>query len=173
MTNKIRCVECNKDFNSEDALASHNNSKHYKNHTSKGNKLSMKTIVIICIAIILLVGVILFAISNSNPPKVISGTGTGITTTPDLSNAQIVNMRVSGSKYILEPSTVKVNVPVKLVANIAQMPGCSKAVTVPAFNVFKYVDNNDNTIVFTPTKTGTFKVACSMNMYVGSLTITE
>ncbi len=89
------------------------------------------------------------------------------------SNVQIATLYVSGSKYVLEPSTFKKNIPVKIVADISRMPGCSKAVTIPAFRVLDYVDTKDNTILFTPTKTGIFSIACSMSMYTGLFNVVD
>ena len=88
-------------------------------------------------------------------------------------NVQEVKLSVSGSTYILYPSILKKGVPVKLVADMNKMPGCSKSVVIKDFGVSKYVRSGDNIIEFTPDKTGTFKIACSMNMYIGSFTVTE
>ena len=58
------------------------------------------------------------------------------------SNAQIVKMHVEGSKYILEPSTIKKGIPVRIEADISRMPGCSKSIVIPAFNEEKYLAGN-------------------------------
>ncbi len=88
-------------------------------------------------------------------------------------DVQIVNLKVVGSGYVLTPSVVKVGVPVKIVADVSAMPGCSKAFTIPDFGVQKYFSDTDNTVEFTPNKVGTFKVACTMNMYRGILVVTD
>jgi hypothetical protein len=92
-------------------------------------------------------------------------------TNTNVSDVQIVTLRVLGNKYILEPATFKKDIPVKIIANINSMPGCSKAVTIPAFGVLEYVDSKDNIIMFTPTKIGTFRIACSMSMYTGTFNV--
>ena len=130
-------------------------------------KFYYKTLFLIMIISVLLVS------GCSNNSSTQKNSGDNIDTPIDTSNAQIVNLKVSGSKYILEPSTVKVNVPVKIIVDLNTARGCSRAITIPTFQVLKYVDSKDNTVVFTPTKTGTFKIACSMNMYTGSFTVTE
>ena len=86
-------------------------------------------------------------------------------------NAQIVKLSVEGGRYILSPSEFKKNVPVRIEADISKMPGCSKSIVISAFNIRKVVSAADNLIEFTPTKTGTFNIACSMNMYRGTFTV--
>ena len=86
---------------------------------------------------------------------------------------QEVQLSVSGSNYMPNPIRVKVGVPVRLVADIANMPGCSKSVVIPDFEVRKTVSAGDNVIEFTPTQSGTFSFSCSMNMYKGTIIVEE
>jgi len=88
-------------------------------------------------------------------------------------NVQVAKLYVQGSSYVIEPSVFKKGVPVRLEADIARMPGCSKSVVIPQFNVRKTVSQNDNFIEFTPTQSGTIYIACSMNMYRGSFTVSD
>lgn len=88
-------------------------------------------------------------------------------------NLQVVKLSVNNGKYILEPSTVKKDVPVKLEADVVNMPGCSKSIIISAFNVRKSFNTGDNTIEFIPDKSGTFYITCSMNMYKGTFTVLE
>ena len=60
-------------------------------------------------------------------------------TTSTAAGVQTATLRVSGATYILEPSTFKRDIPVRIIADINRMPGCSKAVTIPAFNLLKFV----------------------------------
>jgi hypothetical protein len=107
--------------------------------------------------------------TNTDKTVLPSNTGTASTS----ADVQIVNMKVSGSQYILTPNVVKKGVTVRLVADMSSMPGCSKAFTIPDFGVQKYFSASDNTVEFTPTKDGTFKVACTMNMYRGTFAVTD
>jgi plastocyanin domain-containing protein len=66
---------------------------------------------------------------------------------------------------------VKIGIPVQLVADINNMPGCSKSIVIPEFSVRKSVSASDNTIEFTPNKSGTFQFSCSMNMYRGQIIV--
>lgn len=86
---------------------------------------------------------------------------------------QTVTVKVAGSSYVMEPSVLKKGIPVRMIADMKTFQGCSKAVTIPSFNVLKYVSQGDNVIEFTPTQTGTFKIACSMNMYRGTFTVVD
>jgi heme/copper-type cytochrome/quinol oxidase subunit 2 len=88
-------------------------------------------------------------------------------------DVQIVNMKVVGSQYIMTPNVVKKGIPVRIVADMSAMPSCSKAFTIPDFGVQKYFTASDNTVEFTPNKAGTFKVACTMNMYRGTFAVTD
>lgn len=86
---------------------------------------------------------------------------------------QVAKMKVVGSQYVIEPSSFKVGVPVKIEADINNMPGCSKGIVISAFNIRKSLSASSNIIEFTPTKAGTFNIACSMNMYKGTFTVLE
>ena len=110
------------------------------------------------------------AVSGSQSPATIVNSNIN-SASLDNSNTHIVNLYVQGSQYILEPSTFKVGVPLKLVADISKMPGCSKSIVISAFNIRKTLTSSDNTITFTPTQAGTFNIACSMNMYRGTFTV--
>ena len=88
-------------------------------------------------------------------------------------DVQIVKMHVEGSQYIFEPSSVKKGVSVRLEADISRMPGCSKSVISSELGIRKTFNSKDNTLDFTPNKAGTFYIACSMNMYKGTLTVLE
>ena len=91
----------------------------------------------------------------------------------DNQETQIVKLSVKNGEYILEPPQLKKNVKVRLEADLPQMPGCSKSIVIPAFKVSKTVSSKDNTIEFIPDKTGTFNIACSMNMYRGTFSVLE
>lgn len=88
-------------------------------------------------------------------------------------NMQIVKIHVEGSQYVLEPSSVKKGIPVRLEADISKMPGCSKGIISSELGIRKTFSSSDNIVEFTPDKAGTFSIACSMNMYTGSLTVLE
>ncbi len=88
-------------------------------------------------------------------------------------DVQIVKMYVEGAQYVFKPSSVKKGVPVMLEADVTRMPGCSKSIISSELNIRKIFNSKDNTLKFTPNKAGTFYIACSMNMYKGTLTVLE
>ncbi len=53
----------------------------------------------------------------------------------------------------------------------AQLKGCSRAVTIPEYDIVKTITPNDNVIEFTPEKSGEVRIACTMNMFTGALTV--
>ena len=127
-------------------------------------KVRKNTIYIAGIILIILVGAI-FLFSDPGQ-AVISG---GINN----QEVQVVKLSVVGGNYVLEPSQVRKGAPVKLEADMAKMPGCSKSIVIPSFGVSKTFSSGDNAVEFTPDKTGTFNIACSMNMYKGTFTVLE
>jgi len=84
---------------------------------------------------------------------------------------QLVQLSVQGANYYPNPIRVKIGIPVRLVADINNMPGCSKNIVIPEFNIRKLVSTGDNVIEFTPSKSGTFQFYCSMNMFRGQIIV--
>jgi hypothetical protein len=89
------------------------------------------------------------------------------------SEMQSVTLKMVNYGYELEPSTFKKGVPVRMEVDLSTVYGCMRDVRIPAFGVSKYVREGDNVIEFTPTKSGTFNIACSMNMGRGSFSVEE
>lgn len=100
-------------------------------------------------------------------------TGNAIFALKDNANTQISTLKVAGSSYVLEPSTFKKGVPIRLIADMSQFLGCSRSVVISAFNVRKTLSPSDNVIEFLPDKAGTFTIACSMNMYRGKFMVID
>ncbi len=90
---------------------------------------------------------------------------------PSGGSVQIVSLSVQGANYVAAPNTVKQNQPVRFVADMQSLPGCSRALVIPQLNVQKVFSQNDNTVEFTPTKTGPLQFSCSMGMYRGTLNV--
>ena len=124
--------------------------------------MKSKNILIIVVAIILVVGFGIFLIKDSK------ANGNGLNSN---GKVQIVKLSVENGQYIMNPSKVKMGIPVMIEADVTKMPGCSKSFVIPSFNVMKVFTSTDNTVEFTPDKAGVFNVMCSMNMYKGTLTV--
>jgi plastocyanin len=86
---------------------------------------------------------------------------------------QEVALSVQGGTYYPNPVRVKKGVPVRLVADMNSMRGCSRSIVIPDFGVSKTVGAGDNAIEFTPDKSGTFSFSCSMGMYRGTIVVEE
>ena len=82
---------------------------------------------------------------------------------------QIVQVRVEGDAYLFTPASVQAGQPVRLVFDPDGVPGCSRDVMLPDFDIRKTIVAGDATIEFTPEAPGPIAVACTMNMYRGSL----
>ncbi len=82
---------------------------------------------------------------------------------------QVVQVGVEGSEYTFVPASVQAGVPVRLVFDPGELPGCSRSVTLPDYDITKTVEEGDATIEFTPRAEGPIAVACTMNMYTGTL----
>ena len=88
---------------------------------------------------------------------------------PPPEDAQIVQVTVQETKYIFSPASVQAALPVRLVFDPNNLPGCSSSVTLPDYDITKTIEEGDATIDFTPKGEGPIAVACSMNMYTGTL----
>jgi len=104
--------------------------------------------------------------SAASPPS-------GSQLAPVKGGVQEVALSVQGSSYMPNPIRVKKGIPVRLVADINAMPGCSKSIVIPDFGVRKTFRQGDNVVEFTPDKSGTFDFGCSMWMYVGKIVVEE
>jgi copper chaperone CopZ len=111
------------------------------------------------------------SITPASTSSFVGNTGGSLATVAN--GVQMVQLSVQGSNYYPNPIRVKRGIPVQLVADINDMPGCSKSIVIPEFGVKKIVSATDNVIEFTPDKSGTFNFSCSMNMYRGQIIVEE
>lgn len=86
---------------------------------------------------------------------------------------QDVKLYVRGGEYVLEPSELKKDVLVRLEADMSNLPGCSRGVVIHSFGFSKTFYSGDNVAEFMPDKSGTFDIACSMNMYRGTFKVVD
>jgi plastocyanin domain-containing protein len=131
--------------------------------------------VIIFAAVVLMTAAVfaVVAVSKDTSDNTSGTTVNPVVNAPSSTTGEVQNVKlsVSGAKYILTPSVLKKDVPVRMEADLNTLKGCSRDVVISAFGVRKYVNEGDNIITFTPTKTGTINIACSMNMYRGTFTV--
>lgn len=86
---------------------------------------------------------------------------------------QEVTLSVQGANYMPNPIRVKKGIPVRLVADMNSLRGCSRSIVISEFGIRKVLSTSDNTIEFTPSKSGTFDFSCSMGMYRGKIVVEE
>ena len=86
---------------------------------------------------------------------------------------QLVKLSVGDKGYVVTPATVTKGVPVKMEVDLDTVKGCARTVVISTFDVKKTVKTGDNTIEFTPDKTGEIEIACGMNMLKGSFKVAE
>lgn len=86
---------------------------------------------------------------------------------------QEATLKFENYEYVVEPNTLKKGMPVRMTVDLNTVTGCMRDIVINSFNVRKYVKQGDNTIEFTPDKTGTFWIVCSMNMGRGQFSVVE
>ena len=89
-------------------------------------------------------------------------------TAPDV---QIVQVTVQGNAYVFSPASVQAAKSVQLVFDPNGLPGCSRTVMLPDYDITKTIVEGDATIEFTPSGEGPITVQCSMNMFTGTLVV--
>jgi plastocyanin domain-containing protein len=116
------------------------------------------------IFIILIVGGLFFMKGNS--ADINGGTINDI----ENKEAQKITLSVQDYNYYPNTITVKVNQPVEITLD-ESVSGCLRDFTISAFGVRKYSSSPEEKIIFTPTKKGTFRFACSMGMGTGTIIV--
>jgi plastocyanin domain-containing protein len=86
---------------------------------------------------------------------------------------QLVKLSFDDKGYVMTPSTVTKDVPVKMEVDLDTVKGCMRTVVIGAFNVKQTVKAGATTIEFTPSKTGPIEIICGMNMGKGQFTVVE
>ncbi|MEM2138010.1 MAG: cupredoxin domain-containing protein [Candidatus Anstonellaceae archaeon] len=86
---------------------------------------------------------------------------------------QEITLTVQGSSYMPNPIRVKKGIPVRITADLSSVRGCASSIIMPEFNVRKSFRQGDNSVEFTPDKSGTFTFSCSMGMYRGTIVVEE
>lgn len=93
---------------------------------------------------------------------------------PIVNGVQQVTIDVEARGYTASATVLKKGIPVKLTLVTHNTLGCSRAFTIPEFNISKILPlNGTETIDFTPEKSGTLVYSCSMGMYTGQFTVEE
>lgn len=86
---------------------------------------------------------------------------------------QLVMMEASAFGYNPDVLTVRKGYPVDWEIYGGKNLGCASSLILNAFGVQSIIRPGENTVAFTPTKTGTFPFSCSMGMVRGTMVVTE
>ncbi len=90
----------------------------------------------------------------------------------DANGFQEVRITVADSGYTASSSTLKVNVPVRVVLATSRTRGCARAFTVPDYGISKILpETGEEVVEFTPKKVGRLAYSCSMGMYTGEFVV--
>lgn len=93
---------------------------------------------------------------------------------PITNGVQRVTIDVGARGYSASANVLKKGIPVRLTMVTHNTLGCSRAFTIPEFNISKILPlNGTDTIDFTPQKNGTLVYSCSMGMYTGQFTVED
>lgn len=156
-----RCETCDKDFETEEALAMHNSAKHHTNTSTNvvGKKSSKKWLSFI-VLIILIAGV--FAYFEFRP---------GANTTGNVVSDDIQKITLSfRGNYAPNTIEVKEGIPVEITLD-SSVGGCYRSFAIPDLGVSKTSTSPSDKITFTPTKAGTFRFRCGMGMGTGTIIV--
>jgi sulfite exporter TauE/SafE len=81
---------------------------------------------------------------------------------------QEVEITVTAHGYQTNVKKLKAGIPVRLILSTNSVAGCSRAFTVPDYNISKILPVTGTTVIeFTPEQLGNLTYTCSMGMYSG------
>lgn len=120
---------------------------------------------VIFVVVLLLVGFGIFMIKDSA-----SASGNAVQGNSGSGKVQEVTIGIKNYNYYPNTITVKVNQPVRIYLDKSVI-GCYRSFTIRDFGISKYLATEKDYVEFTPTKTGSFRFACSMGMGTGTLIV--
>jgi heme/copper-type cytochrome/quinol oxidase subunit 2 len=142
------------------------------------NPLMILIIGVLALLVIVLAVNILFARTDGNTIR--SGTATqplagttGGTLAPIKNGVQEVAISMQRGQYQPYPVRVKVGTPVRMTVDLNTVNGCYRSIIIPELGVSGRVGTGGNTIEFTPTKAGTFRMTCGMGMADGQIIVED
>lgn len=96
----------------------------------------------------------------------------GLVASVNAEGKQEATIEVVTGGYKSKTTTLKAGVPVRLALVTNNTVGCSRAFTIPEYNISKILpETGIETVEFTPTKTGSLTYTCSMGMYTGKFAV--
>lgn len=137
--------------------------------TMEGNNISIKKSTLWKGAAVVLIIVLGFFTLR----EFLGGGLTGNVVATGDTSIQSAKLFMRNYEYQVEPAVLKKGIPVRMTVDVDSLPGCARGVVIKDFGIRKSVSKVDNVIEFTPDKTGTVGIACSMNMYRGTFIVLE
>lgn len=86
---------------------------------------------------------------------------------------QVIRMKELASGYSPNNFTIQKDIPVKWVIDAEAPYSCAASLTLPKYNIRKYLKQGENIIEFTPKETGRIPFSCSMGMYTGVFNVVD
>ena len=139
----------------------------FKYEKNVKKKMKNTTLGIIVIVAVILIGYFISSYNTFGTANTNTITGNTIN-----NNNEVQKIVLSEKNLNYHPQEIKVkaNYPVSLSLD-EKVKGCLRAITVRDLGLFKYLKTSQETLDFTPTKKGTFTIACSMGMGFGKLIV--
>ena len=130
------------------------------------DQIEIKKSSLYLVGIVILIVLGIYFISNTGGNSI---TGNAVANNV---NGDAQNIVIGMKNFNYYPNTIKVkaNQPVSISLD-KSVYGCLRDFTIREFGVRKYLRTPEDTVVFTPTKKGTFGFACSMGMGTGTLIV--
>ena len=137
----------------------------------KINGINLVNIFVLLIAAVLISGCTSNAVKEQQQTSQQSNAGNFKPSVEIVNGVQIA--RLSWGKFNYEPAVIKLKsgMQAKIVADTDRLQGCFRSISIPDLGLQKSFDENDNTLEFTPQKTGTFAFGCAMGMGSGTLIV--
>ena len=86
---------------------------------------------------------------------------------------QVVRMTETGSGYSPNSFTIRQGIPVRWIIDAQAPYSCAASLSMPKYNIRKYLKQGENIIEFTPKETGRIPFSCSMGMYTGVFNVVD
>ena len=134
-------------------------------HQNNDRKMKNTTIFLVIVILIAVGGYFIFA--KSQPVSSVTG---NMVKADNLQEIQKLVLSEKDLNYYPQEVSVKVNQPVSLSLD-EKVKGCLRSITIRDLGVVKYLKTTQDTVEFTPTKKGTYTIACSMGMGSGKLVV--
>lgn len=158
----IKCEPCNREFQSQEALAMHNSAKHNMPLGNAKQERSNKNV--FWVVGILAIIVVYFLVSGRGL------TGNAVSEKSSTEDAvQNINLGFNANYY---PNTITVELgkPVEITLD-SSVRGCFRSFHIRDLGVSYLSSGPSDTIKFIPLKKGTFEFACGMRMATGTIIV--